>query len=263
MTRLAIDRTVAAATGEPLSTTRRLGFGPAARTRRPSPDRPGARLPMLRQALRLPGPRQPASRCPRSTASVSGPRTCRPPTPAPERWRSTARSAAAPPPTPAVASAASRRWPSATAATSTSTSPTMRSTWPRPGPSSASSPPDPGPPSVDRIIASYDVRSRPWSSGPTGRSIADYRYGRTPPVPAPTAPSSRCSPLRRPLRRRTCPGTTALPTTPRQLRALGAIARSRGVDADELLAEHGLDAGNVSSAKPSRLISGLRVATAG
>jgi hypothetical protein len=55
----------------------------------------------------------------------------------------------------------------------------------------------------------------------------------------------------------------ARPATPRQLRALGAIARSRGVAPDELLAEHGLDPGGLSSAGASRLITGLRAAAAG
>jgi hypothetical protein len=53
------------------------------------------------------------------------------------------------------------------------------------------------------------------------------------------------------------------PATPRQLRALGAIARARGVDPDELLAASGLDAGAVTAAAASRLISGLRAAAAG
>jgi hypothetical protein len=53
------------------------------------------------------------------------------------------------------------------------------------------------------------------------------------------------------------------PATPRQLRALGVIARSRGIARDDLLAEHGLDVGCVSSAEASRLISGLRAAVAG
>ena len=44
---------------------------------------------------------------------------------------------------------------------------------------------------------------------------------------------------------------------------MGANARSRGVLPDELLAEHGLDAGCVSSAVASRLISCLRAAVAG
>jgi hypothetical protein len=51
--------------------------------------------------------------------------------------------------------------------------------------------------------------------------------------------------------------------TPRQLRALGAIARSRGVEPDDLLAGHGLDAGTVSAADASRLITELRGAMAG
>jgi hypothetical protein len=55
----------------------------------------------------------------------------------------------------------------------------------------------------------------------------------------------------------------ARPATPRQLRALGAIARSRGVDPGDLLAEYGLDAGSLSAADASRLISGLRAAAAG
>ncbi len=59
------------------------------------------------------------------------------------------------------------------------------------------------------------------------------------------------------------PGPPVRPATPRQLRALGAIARSRGIEADELLEEHGLDSGSVSSAAASRLISGLRAAAAG
>jgi hypothetical protein len=53
------------------------------------------------------------------------------------------------------------------------------------------------------------------------------------------------------------------PATPRRLRALGALARSRGVGPDELLAGRGLDAGTVSAAEASRLISGLRAAAAG
>ena len=53
------------------------------------------------------------------------------------------------------------------------------------------------------------------------------------------------------------------PATPRQLRALGAIARARGVDPDDLLAGSGLDAGTVTAAEASRLISGLRAAAAG
>ena len=59
------------------------------------------------------------------------------------------------------------------------------------------------------------------------------------------------------------PGTPARPATPRQLRALGVIARARGVDPDELLAGHGLDAGTISATDASRLISGLRAAAAG
>ncbi len=53
---------------------------------------------------------------------------------------------------------------------------------------------------------------------------------------APTAPEANRA-----------PGPPVRPATPRQLRALGAIARSRGIEADELLAEQGLDAGTVSS----------------
>ncbi len=58
------------------------------------------------------------------------------------------------------------------------------------------------------------------------------------------------------------PGSPVRPATERQLRALGAIARSRGVPPDDLLAEHGLDVGSVSSGEASRLISGLRAAAA-
>jgi hypothetical protein len=57
--------------------------------------------------------------------------------------------------------------------------------------------------------------------------------------------------------------TPGRPATPRQLRALGAIARSRGVGPDDLLAGHGLDAGTVSAAEASRLITDLRGAMAG
>jgi hypothetical protein len=53
------------------------------------------------------------------------------------------------------------------------------------------------------------------------------------------------------------------PATPRQLRALGALARSRGAKPDDLLAGHGLDAGTVSAAEASRLITDLRGAMAG
>ena len=58
-------------------------------------------------------------------------------------------------------------------------------------------------------------------------------------------------------------GPPARPATPRQLRALGAIARSRGIRPAELLAEHALDAGSVSSAEASRLISSLGASVAG
>ncbi len=53
------------------------------------------------------------------------------------------------------------------------------------------------------------------------------------------------------------------PATPRQRRALEAIARSRGEAPDDLLAGHGLDAGALSASEASRLISGLRAAAAG
>jgi hypothetical protein len=59
------------------------------------------------------------------------------------------------------------------------------------------------------------------------------------------------------------PGPPPRPATPRQLRALGALARDGGVDPDELLASGGLDADTVSAADASRLISGLRSAAAG
>ena len=53
------------------------------------------------------------------------------------------------------------------------------------------------------------------------------------------------------------------PATTRQLRALEAIARSRGEGLDDLLAGLGLDAGGLSAAEASRTISGLRAAAAG
>ena len=59
------------------------------------------------------------------------------------------------------------------------------------------------------------------------------------------------------------PGPAPRPATPRQLRALGAIARGRGIDVQDLLAENGLDTGAVTAAEASRLISGLRAAAAG
>ena len=68
---------------------------------------------------------------------------------------------------------------------------------------------------------------------------------------APSTPSWPGSPRRRPrpitngddhtIGR--VPGPPPRPATPRQLRALGAIARARGVDPDDLLAAGGLDAG--------------------
>jgi hypothetical protein len=59
------------------------------------------------------------------------------------------------------------------------------------------------------------------------------------------------------------PAPPARPATTRQLRALAAIARARGVGPDELLASGGLDAGTVTAAEASRLISGHRAAAAG
>ena len=59
------------------------------------------------------------------------------------------------------------------------------------------------------------------------------------------------------------PARSPRPTTPRQRRALEAIARSRGEGLDDLLAGHGLDAGTLSASEASRLISGLRAAAAG
>ena len=53
------------------------------------------------------------------------------------------------------------------------------------------------------------------------------------------------------------------PATTRQLRALAAIAGSRGETLDALLAGLGLDAGGLSAAEASRTISGLRAAAAG
>jgi hypothetical protein len=59
------------------------------------------------------------------------------------------------------------------------------------------------------------------------------------------------------------PGPSSRPATPRQLRALGSMARARGVDTDDLLAASGLDSGTITAAEASRLISGLRAAAAG
>ena len=55
-------------------------------------------------------------------------------------------------------------------------------------------------------------------------------------------------------------GRPPRPATPRQRRALEAIARSRGVEPGDLLVGHGLDAGTLSASEASRLISGLRAA---
>jgi hypothetical protein len=59
-------------------------------------------------------------------------------------------------------------------------------------------------------------------------------------------------------------GLLPRPATPRQLRALAAIARARGETLDDLLAEGG-SAGPaaLSAAEASRLIAGLRAAAAG
>ena len=59
------------------------------------------------------------------------------------------------------------------------------------------------------------------------------------------------------------PARPPRPATPRQRRALEAIARSRGLEPGDLLAGHGLDAGTLSASEASRLISGLRAAAAG
>ncbi len=99
---------------------------------------------------------------------------------------------------------------------------------------------------------------------------------RMPPVPRPSTPSWPGSP------HAPTPTITHAPVTAQQAnrgpgaagaprrrllrglpRRLGTIARSRGIEADQLLAERGLDAGSVSSAEASRLISGLRAAAAG
>ena len=56
------------------------------------------------------------------------------------------------------------------------------------------------------------------------------------------------------------PGPPPRPATPRQLRAWSAIARSRGLEPDELLAGRGLRPEALSAAEASRLISGLRAA---
>ena len=58
-------------------------------------------------------------------------------------------------------------------------------------------------------------------------------------------------------------GLAPRPATPRQLRALAAIARSRGASVDETLADHGLDTQGLSASDASRLISGLRASAAG
>ena len=58
-------------------------------------------------------------------------------------------------------------------------------------------------------------------------------------------------------------GPASRPATPRQLRALAAIARSRGIEPDDLLAGHGVGIAGLSAAEASRLISGLRAAAAG
>ena len=144
-------------------------------------------------------------------------------------WRSssTARSAAGPSPTRAAAGTASRRWPSAAAATSTSTSPTTRSTSPTPPPSW---PPDP---------PSRHPRSPSWISPPQGDPHRDHAHPPRGPLPPRRPPAvrpgdrsalGRIAPARPGGRRWPAPGSLPLTATSPSstLRpALGARLRHR------------------------------------